>query len=73
MPTQTSFVDEELVLVLRWRKEDTVVDTGMGAGVVLEKAKGKVTVNASKRQAFKEEQEAVHFQKFLLETLVTWL
>ena len=59
MPTQTLFVDEELALVLRWQKEDTVTNTGMEAGVVLEKAKGKVTVDANKHQAFKEEQGAV--------------
>ena len=59
MPTQTTFADDKLALVLKWRKEDVVVDNGMGAGVVLEKAKGKTTIGASQRQAFKEEQGVV--------------
>ena len=65
MPTQTTFADNELALVLKWRKEDVVVDNGMAAGVVLKKAKGKTTVGASQRQAFKQEQGAVSSRSFL--------
>ena len=65
MPTQTTFADNELALVLKWRKEDVVVDNGMAAGIVLEKAKGKTTVGASQRQAFKQEQGAVSSRSFL--------
>ena len=64
MPTQTTFVDDELALVLKWRKGDVVVDNRMGAGVILKKAKGKTTVGASQRQAFKEEQRAVSSNSF---------
>ncbi|KNZ78779.1 hypothetical protein J132_09917 [Termitomyces sp. J132] len=38
------FTDKCLVTLLCWRKASTVVDTGLEAGMKLEKAKGKVTV-----------------------------
>ena len=31
------------------------MDTGMGASIVLEKVKGKITIGASQCQAFKKE------------------
>ncbi|KAG5716071.1 hypothetical protein E4T56_gene10782 [Termitomyces sp. T112] len=42
--SEETFTDKRLVTLLRWQKASTVVDTGLGAGVKLEKAKGKVTV-----------------------------
>ncbi|KAG5349540.1 hypothetical protein C0989_003262 [Termitomyces sp. Mn162] len=50
------FTDKCLVTLLRWQKALTVVDTGLGAGVKLEKAKGKVTVLLVKRQEYKRMQ-----------------
>ncbi|KAG5333478.1 hypothetical protein C0989_005762, partial [Termitomyces sp. Mn162] len=40
------------------QKASTVVDTGLGAGVKLEKAKGKVTVSLEKQQEYKHIQGA---------------
>ena len=48
-----------------------MVDTGMGAGIVLEKAKGKTTISASQCQAFKKEQGAVSLERFFLATFLT--
>ncbi|KNZ79578.1 hypothetical protein J132_09167 [Termitomyces sp. J132] len=47
------FTDKCLATLLCWQKALTVVDTGLGAGVKLEKAKGKVTVLLAKRQEYK--------------------
>ncbi|KAG5723850.1 hypothetical protein E4T56_gene9851 [Termitomyces sp. T112] len=47
------FTDKCLATLLRWQKASTVVDTGLGAGVKLERAKGKVTVLLEKRQEYK--------------------
>ncbi|KNZ77264.1 hypothetical protein J132_05974 [Termitomyces sp. J132] len=47
---EETFTDKHLATLLHWRKASTVVDTGLGAGVKLEKAKGKVTVSLEKRQ-----------------------
>ncbi|KAG5329660.1 hypothetical protein C0989_009434, partial [Termitomyces sp. Mn162] len=47
------FTDKRLATLLCWQKALTVVDTGLGAGVKLEKAKGKVTVLLAKRQEYK--------------------
>ncbi|KAG5335750.1 hypothetical protein C0989_000473 [Termitomyces sp. Mn162] len=47
------FSDKRLVTLFHWQKVLMVVDTGLGAGVVLMKAKGKVTVLLEKRQEFK--------------------
>ncbi|KNZ80294.1 hypothetical protein J132_06410 [Termitomyces sp. J132] len=41
---EETFTNKHLAALLCWRKTSTVVDTGLGAGVKLEKAKGKVTV-----------------------------
>ncbi|KAG5349333.1 hypothetical protein C0989_004571, partial [Termitomyces sp. Mn162] len=53
---EETFTDKHLVTLLRWRKALMVVDTGLGAGVKLEKAKGKVTVLLEKRQEYKRTQ-----------------
>ncbi|KNZ71717.1 hypothetical protein J132_07478 [Termitomyces sp. J132] len=55
---EESFTDKHLVTLLRWRRTTTVVDTGLGAGVKLDKAKGKVTVSLEKRQEYKYTQGA---------------
>ncbi|KAG5348943.1 hypothetical protein C0989_007047 [Termitomyces sp. Mn162] len=47
------FTDKRLATLLHWQKASTVVDTGLGAGMKLEKAKGKVTVSLAKRQEYK--------------------
>ncbi|KNZ81497.1 hypothetical protein J132_00463 [Termitomyces sp. J132] len=47
------FTDKCLATLLCWRKTSMVVDTGLGAGVKLEKAKGKVTVLLEKQQEYK--------------------
>ncbi|KAG5350731.1 hypothetical protein C0989_009489 [Termitomyces sp. Mn162] len=52
------FTNKCLVSLLCWQKALTVVNTGMGAGVVLKKAKGKSTVLLEKEQAFRQEQGA---------------
>ncbi|KAG5349421.1 hypothetical protein C0989_004001 [Termitomyces sp. Mn162] len=56
---EETFTDKRLATLLRWRKASTVVDTGLGAGVKLERAKGKVTVSLEKRQEYKHTQGAV--------------
>ncbi|KAG5331229.1 hypothetical protein C0989_008248 [Termitomyces sp. Mn162] len=50
---EETFTNKCLVTLLRWQKASTVVDTGLGAGMKLEKAKGKVTVLLVKRQEYK--------------------
>ncbi|KNZ80983.1 hypothetical protein J132_03683 [Termitomyces sp. J132] len=50
---EETFTDKCLAILLHWRKALTVVDTGMGARVKLEKAKGKVMVSLEKRQEYK--------------------
>ncbi|KAG5332550.1 hypothetical protein C0989_006885, partial [Termitomyces sp. Mn162] len=52
------FTDKCLATLLHWRKASMVVDTGLGAGVKLEKAKGKVTVLLAKQQEYKRTQGA---------------
>ncbi|KAG5333011.1 hypothetical protein C0989_006359 [Termitomyces sp. Mn162] len=47
------FTNKCLAALLHWRKASTVVDTGLEAGVKLEKAKGKVTVLLEKQQEYK--------------------
>ncbi|KNZ73693.1 hypothetical protein J132_10445, partial [Termitomyces sp. J132] len=56
---EESFTDKRLATLLRWRRTTTVGDTGLGAGVKLDKAKGKVTVLLEKRQEYKYTQGAV--------------
>ncbi|KAG5348765.1 hypothetical protein C0989_008392, partial [Termitomyces sp. Mn162] len=56
---EETFTDKHLVALLHWQKALTVVDTGLGARVKLEKAKGKVTVLLEKRQEYKHTQGAV--------------
>ncbi|KAG5351087.1 hypothetical protein C0989_008024 [Termitomyces sp. Mn162] len=48
-----TFSDKCLATLIYWQKALMVVDTGLGAGVVLMKAKGKVTVLLEKQQEFK--------------------
>ncbi|KNZ77822.1 hypothetical protein J132_03331 [Termitomyces sp. J132] len=55
---EETFTDKHLVTLLHWRKASMVVDTGLGAGVKLEKAKGKVTVLLEKQQEYKRMQGA---------------
>ncbi|KAG5349245.1 hypothetical protein C0989_005036 [Termitomyces sp. Mn162] len=55
---EETFTDKRLAILLRWRKASTVVDMGMGAGVKLEKAKGKVMVSLEKQQEYKRTQGA---------------
>ncbi|KAG5717881.1 hypothetical protein E4T56_gene1440 [Termitomyces sp. T112] len=55
---EETFTDKHLAMLLRWRKASMVVDTGLGAGVKLERAKGKVTVSLEKRQEYKRTQGA---------------
>ncbi|KAG5348758.1 hypothetical protein C0989_008451, partial [Termitomyces sp. Mn162] len=50
---EETFTDKHLATLLCWQKALTVVDTGLGAGVKLEKAKGKVTVLLEKQQEYK--------------------
>ncbi|KAG5349723.1 hypothetical protein C0989_002179 [Termitomyces sp. Mn162] len=50
---EETFTDKCLAALLCWQKALTVVDTGLGAGVKLEKAKGKVTVSLEKQQEYK--------------------
>ncbi|KAG5726760.1 hypothetical protein E4T56_gene1154 [Termitomyces sp. T112] len=57
-PIENSFTNKQLATLLCWQKALTVVDTGMGTGVVLEKAKRKSMVLLEERQAFKECQES---------------
>ncbi|KAG5333145.1 hypothetical protein C0989_006211 [Termitomyces sp. Mn162] len=45
---EETFFDKHLLTLLHWQKASTVVDTGMGAGIVLKKAKGKVMVSLEK-------------------------
>ncbi|KAG5334570.1 hypothetical protein C0989_003344 [Termitomyces sp. Mn162] len=52
------FTDKRLATLLHWQKASMVVDTGLGAGVKLEKAKGKVTVLLVKQQEYKRMQGA---------------
>ncbi|KAG5732228.1 hypothetical protein E4T56_gene11500 [Termitomyces sp. T112] len=49
---------KRLAALLCWQKTSTVVDTGLEAGMKLEKAKGKVTVSLEKRQEYKRTQGA---------------
>ena len=56
---QRTFNNNKLALMLRWRRADIVLDTSMGLGVVLEKAKGKIMVAASDCQVFKDKQMVV--------------
>ncbi|KNZ81262.1 hypothetical protein J132_02097 [Termitomyces sp. J132] len=53
---EETFTDKCLATLLCWQKASMVVDTGLGAGVKLEKAKGKVTVLLEKRQEYKRMQ-----------------
>ncbi|KAG5335983.1 hypothetical protein C0989_012411 [Termitomyces sp. Mn162] len=53
---EDSFTYKCLAALLCWQKALTVVNMGMGAGVVLEKAKRKLTVLLEKQQAFRQEQ-----------------
>ncbi|KAG5334589.1 hypothetical protein C0989_003311, partial [Termitomyces sp. Mn162] len=53
---QDSFTNKQLVRLLHWQKASTVVDTGMGIGVVLVKAKKKTTVLLEERKSFKKTQ-----------------
>ncbi|KNZ81432.1 hypothetical protein J132_00539 [Termitomyces sp. J132] len=53
---EETFTNKCLATLLRWQKASTVVDTGLGAGMKLEKAKGKVTVLLVKRQEYKRTQ-----------------
>ncbi|KAG6897187.1 hypothetical protein C0993_007720 [Termitomyces sp. T159_Od127] len=55
VPTQQDFSDKELAHLLAPKRVEAVVDTGVEAGVVLKKTKGKVTVDLATCQAFKEE------------------
>ncbi|KNZ78214.1 hypothetical protein J132_01739 [Termitomyces sp. J132] len=55
---EESFTNKRLATLLRWRRTTTVVDMGLGAGVKLDKAKGKVTVLLEKRQEYKRTQGA---------------
>ncbi|KNZ71316.1 hypothetical protein J132_00042, partial [Termitomyces sp. J132] len=55
---EETFTDKRLATLLRWRRTTTVVDTGLGAGVKLDKAKGKVTVSLERRQEYKRTQGA---------------
>ncbi|KAG5719500.1 hypothetical protein E4T56_gene11332 [Termitomyces sp. T112] len=57
-PIKDLFTNKCLVSLLYWQKALTVVDTSMGASVVLKKAKGKSMVLHEARQAFKEKQGA---------------
>ncbi|KAG5332833.1 hypothetical protein C0989_006463 [Termitomyces sp. Mn162] len=50
---EETFTDKHLVTLLHWQKAFTVVDTGLGAGMKLEKVKGKVTVSLAKQQEYK--------------------
>ncbi|KAG5335219.1 hypothetical protein C0989_001801 [Termitomyces sp. Mn162] len=56
LPPSLEFLMEDLAAGMRAL---TVVDTGMGAGVVLEKVKGKSTVLLEKQHTFKQERGAV--------------
>ncbi|KAG5348749.1 hypothetical protein C0989_008492 [Termitomyces sp. Mn162] len=55
---EETFTNKRLATLLRWQKASMVADTGLGAGVKLEKAKGKVTVLLEKRQEYKRMQGA---------------
>ncbi|KAG5730008.1 hypothetical protein E4T56_gene20167 [Termitomyces sp. T112] len=55
-PIEDNFTDKHLAVLLCWQKVLMVVDMGMGAGVVLEKAKGKSTALLAKQQALVQEQ-----------------
>ncbi|KAG5349878.1 hypothetical protein C0989_001455 [Termitomyces sp. Mn162] len=57
-PIENLFTNKHLANLLHWQKALMVVDTGMEAGVVLEKAKGKSTVLLEKQQAFRQQQGA---------------
>ncbi|KAG5347317.1 hypothetical protein C0989_012310 [Termitomyces sp. Mn162] len=56
---EETFTDKRLAMLLRWQRTTTVVDMGLGAGVKLDKAKGKVTVSLEKQQEYKCTQGAV--------------
>ncbi|KAG5335313.1 hypothetical protein C0989_001471 [Termitomyces sp. Mn162] len=45
---EETFTNKHLATLLHWQKASTVVDTGLGAGVKLEKAKSKMTVLLAK-------------------------
>ncbi|KAG5332105.1 hypothetical protein C0989_007238 [Termitomyces sp. Mn162] len=53
---EETFTDKHLATLLCWQEALMVVDTGLGAGVKLEKAKGKVTVLLEKQQEYKRTQ-----------------
>ncbi|KAG5348890.1 hypothetical protein C0989_007411 [Termitomyces sp. Mn162] len=53
---EETFTNKRLATLLCWQKALMVVDTGLGAGVKLEKAKGKVTVSLAKQQEYKRTQ-----------------
>ncbi|KAG5332432.1 hypothetical protein C0989_007048 [Termitomyces sp. Mn162] len=55
---EETFTNKCLATLLHWQKASTVVDTGLGAGVKLEKAKGKVMVPLERRQEYKHTQGA---------------
>ncbi|KAG5724608.1 hypothetical protein E4T56_gene3938 [Termitomyces sp. T112] len=63
-PIKDSFTNKHLANLLCWQKALMVVNTGMGAGVVLKRAKGKLTVLPEEKQAFKECQGASNFMDF---------
>ncbi|KNZ73999.1 hypothetical protein J132_08653 [Termitomyces sp. J132] len=50
---EETFSNKCLVTLLYWQKALTMVDTGLGAGLVLKKAKGKVIMLLNKQQEFK--------------------
>ncbi|KAG5337093.1 hypothetical protein C0989_010823 [Termitomyces sp. Mn162] len=53
---EDSITNKCLETLLHWQKASTVVDMEMEAGVVLEKAKGKLTVLLERQQAFRQQQ-----------------
>ncbi|KNZ76914.1 hypothetical protein J132_10860 [Termitomyces sp. J132] len=53
---EETFTDKHLAILLHWQKALTVVNMGLEAGVVLKKAKEKVTVSLEKRQEYKHMQ-----------------
>ncbi|KAG5333522.1 hypothetical protein C0989_005593, partial [Termitomyces sp. Mn162] len=55
---EETFSNKCLVTLLYWQKALTMVDTGLGAGLVLKKAKGKVIMLLNKQQEFKHMQGA---------------
>ncbi|KAG5349274.1 hypothetical protein C0989_004873 [Termitomyces sp. Mn162] len=50
---EDSFTNKHLETLPHWWKASMVVDMGMAAGMLLEKAKGKSTVSPERQQVFK--------------------